>query len=73
MQNSFEDFKNAIGQRFKVAGFTGILGAQDIIITVHDNTQEVEGNKIIAHYTDCRFIQEQPEQLKTKKYTTTHQ
>lgn len=69
MKNTFEDFTKAIGQRFKVVDndgkpFSGLLGEHDIIIATHPQEETVEGNAFIAHYSLCRFIQEQPEQLK---------
>ncbi len=70
--NTFEDFKNAIGKKFKVVDtdgkpFHGLMGEQDFIKRVHDEDENVEGDKFIAHYSVCRFIQEQPAHLKHKK------
>jgi hypothetical protein len=72
--NTFQDFKKAIGQRFKVVDgddkpMKGLMGAQDTIIAVRENTEEVEGNRFIAHYSACRFIQEPPMQFAKKNKT----
>ncbi len=68
--DAFTDFKNSVGKRFKVKDFSsGLLGQQDVIIKVNDNTQEIEGNKFIAHFSDCRFIQEVPDALNQSPIT----
>ncbi len=69
MKNTFEDFEKAIGAMFKVVDneghpFTGLMGQHDVIKSINKATQEIEGDKFIAHYSVCRFIQEVPDSLK---------
>jgi len=61
------DFKNNVGQRFRVVDGdgkyfhrNGLMGKQDVIRKVDEQTQMVEGDMFIAHYSLCRFIQDVP-------------
>lgn len=68
--NTLKEFENGIGKRFKVVDgdgkpFHGLLGEHDTILKVNTITGEVEGDKFIAHFSSCRFIQGVPEHLKS--------
>lgn len=62
----FEDFKNAIGQQFKIKGNI-FKGKYDTIIAITEDCWVV-GNFMSAHYTDCALKQAQPEHLKKQKH-----
>lgn len=60
---NFSDFKP--GNRFKVVDndgrpFNGQLGAYDVVTKLHTDTGHIEGDKFIAHYSNCRLIQAPP-------------
>ncbi|HVZ95421.1 MAG TPA: hypothetical protein VG847_00995 [Chitinophagaceae bacterium] len=60
---TLEDFKKAIGKKFRLRGYSeGILARQDTIIEVRPDGM-VEGEFFIAHYSNCRFVENQPPQL----------
>ncbi len=67
----FTDFN--IGDRFRVTNGRGgpfhgpLLDKVDTIIAMHKDTGEIEGESRSGHYTICRHVLPQPEQLKTKK------
>jgi hypothetical protein len=70
MEKKFANFKNGLGKRFRVEGFfRGEFAKPDIIRKVNENTGEVEGDKFIAHYKDCRFVNEPPPQFSKNKVT----
>lgn len=56
---------NAIGQRFKVDA-PEFSRWTDTIKSV-DSQGMVKGNILEAHYSHCRFVNEQPSQLKKEK------
>lgn len=49
-----------IGKRFKPL----IIGARADIIRSIDSDGNIQGDFTLAHHDDCRFIAEQPDQLK---------
>ena len=69
---TLQDFKGAIGKEFIVGIKEGkrtyriLPGKRDIITEVNEQTGDVIGNYLTAHYTLCRFPLEQPEHLKKK-------